>query len=109
MDQSRAVSIAKWAVLFGVVPLVLAVLLPRTSNPPGKLKPATMRTAMPDFALRDLGGAPWKLSAHRGGVVLENFGATGGAPCREEARGLIRIARRYGGKGLSIAGISMDE
>ena len=109
MDRTRAANIAKWAVLIGVVPVVLALLLPRTDNPPGNVKPAGTRRTMPDFALRDLGGAAWKLSSHRGDVVLVNFWATWCAPCREETPGLIRIAHRYAGKGLSVAGISMDD
>jgi cytochrome c biogenesis protein CcmG/thiol:disulfide interchange protein DsbE len=109
MDRDRAVNIAKWAVLIGVVPVVLAVLMPRADNPPGNVKPAAMRKAMPDFSLHDLGGADWKLSSHRGGVVLVNFWATWCGPCQEETPGLIRIAHRYGSKGLSVAGISMDE
>lgn len=109
MDKDRAATVAKWAVLIGVVPVVLAVLLPRSDNPPGSVKPAAVRKAMPDFALRDLGGAAWQLSAHRGDVVLVNFWATWCSPCREETPGLIRIAHRYGAKGVSVAGISMDE
>jgi cytochrome c biogenesis protein CcmG/thiol:disulfide interchange protein DsbE len=109
MDKDRAVNIAKWAVLIAVVPVVLAVLMPRASNPPGNVKPVATRKTMPDFALRDLSGGAWKLSAHRGDVVLVNFWATWCEPCRNETPGLIRIAHRYAPKGLSVAGISMDE
>lgn len=107
--ESRPVKIAKWAVLIGIVPVVLAVLMPRADNPPGNVKPVAQRQTMPDFALHDLGGASWKLSTHRGDVVLVNFWATWCSPCREETPGLIRIAHNYAKKGLTVAGISMDE
>ena len=109
MEKDRVVSIVKWTVLIGVVPLVLAILIPRESTPRGNVKPITARKAMPDFKLHDLGGASWQLSAHKGDVVLVNFWATWCAPCRQETPGLIRIARRYGMKGLAIAGVNMDE
>lgn len=109
MEKERAVKIAKWAVLIGVVPVVLAVLLPRDSNPPGHVKPASARKTMPDFKLRDLKGADWTLSAYRGNVVLVNFWATWCPPCREETPGLVRLAHRYRAQGVTIAGISMDE
>lgn len=110
MEKNRTANILKWVVLIAVVPVVLAILLPRdTSIPPGNVKPAAARAAMPDFKLRELGGTDWKLSSHRGKVVLVNFWATWCSPCREETPGLIRIAHRYAAKGVTIAGISMDE
>ena len=110
MDKERAARITKWAVLIVVIPIVLAMFLSReSSNPPGRVKPASVRKAMPDFKLRDLGGASWQLSAHRGDVVLVNFWATWCPPCRQETPGLVRISHRYAAKGLSVAGVSMDE
>lgn len=110
MDRERALAITKWVVLIGVVPIVLAVVIPRESSESrGNVKPVAARNQMPDFKLHDLGGADWQLSAHRGNVVLVNFWATWCSPCRQETPGLVRIARRYGAKGLSIAGVNMDE
>ncbi len=110
MDKARVVNIAKWAVLIAVVPLVVAILIPReNSNPPSDVKPVAARQLMPDFTLRDMSGSAWQLSAHRGDVVLVNFWATWCPPCRAETPGLIRIAQNYGRKGVAIAGISMDE
>jgi cytochrome c biogenesis protein CcmG/thiol:disulfide interchange protein DsbE len=110
MDKDRAIKIAKYAVLLGVVPLVLAILRPGNwGNPPGSIKPPSARKEMPDFTLRDVAsGNPWQLSAHRGDVVLVNFWASWCEPCRAETPGLIRIARSYAPKGVAIAGISMD-
>lgn len=109
MDKDRAIKIAKYAVLLGVVPLVLAILRPGGwGNAAGSVKAAGARKEMPDFTLRDIGGSPWRLSAHRGDVVLVNFWATWCEPCRDETPGLVRIARSYARKGVTIAGISMD-
>src|SRR5579885_1874363 len=109
MEKNRAATIAKWAVLILVIPVVLAVLIPRESSIPAHVKPVSARQAMPDFTLHDLGGSKWQLSAHRGDVVLVNFWATWCPPCRAETPGLVRIANRYAGKGLAVAGVDMDE
>lgn len=109
-DKDRAVKIAKWAVVLGIIPVLLAVLRwDNSDNPAGHIKPASARKPMPDFALKDLTGRAWQLSDHRGGVVLVNFWATWCPPCRDETPGLVRVARAYRAKGLSVAGISMDE
>lgn len=110
MDKDRLVIVAKWVVLIAIVPVVIAILIPRESgNPPGDVKPAATRMLMPDFTLKDMSGSVWQLSAHRGDVVLVNFWASWCSPCRAETPGLIRIAANYGPKGVAIAGISMDE
>lgn len=109
MDKERAIRIAKYAVLLGVVPVVLAILRPTDwGTPAGSVKPVSARKKMPDFTLRDVGGNPWQLSTHRGDVVLVNFWATWCPPCREETPGLIRIARSYAARRVALAGISMD-
>ncbi len=64
---------------------------------------------MADFQMNDLQGRPWKLSDHRGEVVLVNFWATWCGPCREETPGLVELARNFAGRGLEVAGVSMDE
>ena len=110
MEQNRAAAIAKWGVLILVIPVLLAILIPRhESTPPSSVKPASVRRSMPDFALHDLGGSTWQLSAHRGEVVLVNFWATWCPPCREETPGLVRIANHYAAKGLTVAGVNMDD
>ena len=64
---------------------------------------------MADLALPELNGGSWRLSEHRGQVVLINYWASWCAPCRQETPGLIDLARDYRYKGLSIVGVSMDE
>lgn len=63
---------------------------------------------MADMALPQLDGGLWRLSDHRGQVVLINYWASWCGPCRQETPGLIDLAREYRYKGLSIVGVSMD-
>ena len=109
-SESRWVKITKWVVLVGVIPVVLAIFYSRESGQTaGDVKPASQRKTMTDFTLPDLKGADWKLSAHRGDVVLVNFWATWCQPCREETPGLVRVAHAYASKGLSVAGVVKDD
>ncbi len=74
------------------------------------VRPAAARDKkMPDFSLPELGGGSWKLSDHRGQVVLVNFWATWCPPCRAEIPGLIETSRTLEGKPFAIAGIAMDD
>ena len=67
------------------------------------------RKPFADTALPQLNGDSWRLSDHRGQVVLINYWASWCAPCRQETPGLIDLARDYRYKGLSIVGVAMDE
>ena len=62
-----------------------------------------------EFVMPDLDGKTWKLSDHRGSVVLLNFWATWCEPCRRETPGLVRIAQEYRDRGLVVAGVAMDD
>lgn len=73
------------------------------------VRPIKDRTPLANLVFPELNGSPWKLSDHRGEVVLINYWASWCAPCRQETPGLIDLARDYRYKGLSIVGISMDE
>ncbi len=63
----------------------------------------------PDFSLADLSGQPVSLSSFRGKVVLLDFWATWCVPCREETPHLVGLQNKYGGQGLQIIGVSMDD
>ena len=67
------------------------------------------RRVMPDFRMNTLDGSSWRLADHRGSIVLLNFWATWCPPCRHELPGLVRLANAYRGRGVEVAGISMDE
>src|ERR1035438_8339651 len=63
----------------------------------------------PDFSLPDLTGQKLDLSSYRGKVVLLDFWATWCDPCREEIPHFVELQNRYGGQGLQIIGVSMDD
>ena len=69
---------------------------------------ATM-TAAPTVAMKDLGGNDVTLQQYKGKVVLVNFWATWCEPCKSEIPMLIDLQQKYGPRGFSVLGLSMDE
>ena len=67
------------------------------------------RKPVADLAMPQLTGGSWRLSDHRGQVVLMNYWATWCAPCQVEMPVFVAWQRRYGSRGLQIVGISMDD
>jgi peroxiredoxin len=63
----------------------------------------------PDFDLPLIDGGQLRLSSYRGKVVLLDFWATWCVPCREETPHFVDLQQKYGGEGLQIIGISMDD
>jgi len=63
----------------------------------------------PDFTLPLIDGGEFHLSSYRGKVVLLDFWATWCVPCREETPHFIELQQKYGGRGLQIIGVSMDD
>jgi len=84
--------------------VLLALLTGCTSR-----EKAGVSAAAPDFTLQDLSGKKVSLSGLKGSVVLVEFWATWCPPCRTSIPGLERLHREYGGKGLTILAISVDE
>lgn len=60
------------------------------------------------MTLRDRAGKEQRLSAHRGRIVILNFWATWCVPCREEMPMLVRIAKEYESRGVTVIGPSAD-
>lgn len=94
--------------LFGVTVLWIAVAWQSWTDQKASVRPVKDRTRVADLAFPQLDGSSWRLSDHRGQVVLINYWASWCGPCRQETPGLIDLARDYRYKGLSIVGVSMD-
>jgi cytochrome c biogenesis protein CcmG, thiol:disulfide interchange protein DsbE len=95
--------------LFAVAVLWIAIASQTWSDQKAGVKAAKDRTPVADLVFPQLNGTSWRLSDHRGQVVLINYWASWCAPCRQETPGLIDMARDYRYKGLSIVGVAMDE
>lgn len=63
----------------------------------------------PDFSLPDREGKPWRLSEHRGKLVVMNFWSVTCQPCVEEMPSLVELARVAQGRSdLEVVAISTD-
>ncbi|PJB96160.1 MAG: TlpA family protein disulfide reductase [Nitrospirae bacterium CG_4_9_14_0_8_um_filter_70_14] len=69
----------------------------------------TEPVAVPSLELTDLDGHPVSLAALKGKVVIIDFWATWCPPCREAIPDLIDLKKQYGGQGLEVVGISLDD
>ena len=95
--------------LAAAVVLWIAFASQSWSDQEAGVKPVQNRNPVADLVMPEVNGGSWRLSDHRGQVVLINYWASWCAPCRQETPGLIDLARDYRYKGLSIVGVSMDE
>jgi cytochrome c biogenesis protein CcmG/thiol:disulfide interchange protein DsbE len=109
MASENAIRWAKALVLLAAAGVLMIAISIPVFQRAGSVRAAGKRKAVPDFRLSDLSGKPWRLSDHRGEIVVVNFWATWCGPCQEETPGLIRLSRHYAGKGVAFVGISTDD
>ncbi len=93
---------------------------PEASAPPAKPAEGGAGAAKASAALPTLGPAPaWRLrdlngvevtsEQFKGKVLVVDFWATWCPPCREEIPGYIELTKKYGGQGVVILGVSLDQ
>jgi len=66
-------------------------------------------TDAPTVSLKDLNDQDITLQQYKGKVVLVNFWATWCEPCKVEIPWMIEFQQKYGPRGFTILGVSMDE
>ena len=71
------------------------------------IKPARTKRA-DDFSLATPGTGKFRLSDHRGQVVLINFWATWCPPCLEEMPAMDRLYRQHREAGFTLVAVSVD-
>lgn len=71
------------------------------------IRPARQKLAQ-DFTLKTPGGGSFRLSDHRGKIVLINFWATWCPPCREEMPSMDRLYRKHREQGFVMVAVSVD-
>lgn len=75
----------------------------------GSVVAEAQRVPVPNISMPTLDGRQWSLKESAGKVVVLNFWATWCEPCRTEVPYLIKLRGEFGGKGLSVAGVTLDE
>jgi len=92
-----------------IVLAVAALALLCGAGSPVKAETPAGLGAAPVFSRLDLQHKTVKLDAYRGKVVLLNFWATWCGPCLSEMPRFAAWQASYGGRGLQVIGISMDD
>jgi thiol-disulfide isomerase/thioredoxin len=98
-------------VSLGVIAL-LAIMIWADRKFPAAGRPAANTASeapMPNVVMKDLSGRDVTLDQYKGQVVLVNFWATWCAPCKIEIPWMIEFQEKYGPRGFTILGVSMDE
>jgi len=94
-------------VLAGV--FLLGVCLVPCAAPTALAADSLIGRPAPVFSRTDLNGDKIDLGQLRGKVVLLNFWATWCAPCQIEMPVFAGWQQKYGGQGLQVVGVSMDD
>jgi cytochrome c biogenesis protein CcmG, thiol:disulfide interchange protein DsbE len=81
----------------------------QAQTPKGPTSPNLLHNSAPEFVRADLTGRRIDLKSYRGKVVLLNFWATWCAPCQIELPQFDAWQKKYGGEGLQVLAVSMDD
>ncbi len=93
----------------GLIVVVLTSLLSCSESEQPTKGRTISDSAAPDFSLKDLAGADFKLSTAKGKPVLLIFSTTWCPSCRSEIPHYKEIYETYGKRGLDVAGIDIEE
>jgi len=102
MTYKRAMHVMAWAIVAIVVVMAVRHALER----PRHTAPVAELAALP---MQQLDGATLRLADYKGKVILVDFWASWCPPCREEIPRFAQWQQQYGGQGLQVIGISMDD
>ncbi len=83
--------------------------LANSSRAQAETPTASAHGSAPLFSRPDLDHRQVSLAAYRGKVVVLNFWATWCAPCLMEMPRFVEWQQQYGGRGLQVIGVSMDD
>jgi peroxiredoxin len=70
---------------------------------------AEERRPAPNFALKDSSGETATLTNYAGRILVLDFWATWCTGCKQEIPWFTEYQKKYGGSGLSIVGVAMDD
>jgi len=73
------------------------------------IKRVSISQPAPEFSMPDPDGNPIELNSFSGKYVLIDFWASWCAPCRAVNPDLVKIYDKYGNKGFTILGVSVDK
>src|ERR1700686_3004346 len=101
-------------VTVGVIAL-LAIMVwadrkfPAAGRPQANASSTASADSMPSVVMKDLNDHDVTLAQYKGQVVLVNFWATWCEPCKIEIPWMIEFQKKYGPRGFTVLGISMDD
>jgi cytochrome c biogenesis protein CcmG, thiol:disulfide interchange protein DsbE len=90
--------------------MLLVIMAASFLTAPGPVDAAPRQgQSVPDFKVISTSGQAISQENYRGYVLVIDFFATWCSPCRQSIPHLIGLNREYGGQGLQILGMSLDE
>ena len=96
-------------VVIVAVALIIAVVIVRQNRMTHVRPEQTANGTGPQFSVSDVNGQAVDSAKLQGKVVLVDFWATWCVPCEGEIPHLVEWQTKYGGEGLQIVGLSMDD
>jgi thiol-disulfide isomerase/thioredoxin len=96
-------------ILIGCLVLAGALCAAARDAGDGAAAPTDKATAGPDLPVIDLSGYKEMVVRNRGKALMVTFWATWCEPCRDEFPMIAQLAKKYGPRGLSVVGVSLDE